>query len=312
MGFIGFVLTPSWPWLIVAGSIVGIGGSFLANGLIIFVASNYSASRMNWLHASFGVGVTIGPFLMTTILIDWGLSWRVGYFVMAIGVALMALIFFLTRDEWIIGASSKETARVAPSVRTTLRLPIVWLGIAMLFFSAGTEVSTGQLSNSLFVSGRDLAPKMVGTWISLYWLGLTVSRIISGTISDRISHALLMRTSIVGAIIGGVLIAAAISPVVSAFGLVMMGFMLGPLAPTLYSDTVKRVGTHHAPTTIGFQNFGAGLGMAASPAIGSILAEAIGLEVIAPYLIALACVTLFVHELMLAWERQRKLVHQLA
>jgi len=195
-------------------------------------------------------------------------------------------------------------------MQDTLRLPIVWLGMAMLFFSAGVEISTGQLTNSLFVTGRHLDPKMVGTWISLYWLGLTVGRIVNGTISDRVSHALLLRVNIAGAIIGTGFIAANFSPVASAAGLVLTGFALGPLAPTLYSDTVKRVGARHAPATIGFQNVGAGFGLSIAPAIGGILAEAIGLEVIGPYLITLASISLFIHELILAWERRHDLAQQ--
>ncbi len=307
-GYVGFALAPSWPWFIVAGAVVGVGGAFLANGLILFVAANYSASRMSWLHASFGVGVTIGPFLMTTIMVDWTLSWRVGYLVMAIGVALMAVLFFVTRPEWAMGPSSKQNAQDTPRMLTTLRLPIVWLIMLMLFVSAGVEVSTGQLTNSLFVSGHNLDPKMVGTWISLYWMGLTIGRIISGTISDRVDHGLLMRLSILGAITGAVLITTNVTPIISAAGLILMGFALGPLAPTLYSDTVKRVGTKHAPATIGFQNVGGGLGLSAAPAIGGVLAEAIGLEAIGPYLIVLAFTCLLIHELILGWERQQKLV----
>jgi predicted MFS family arabinose efflux permease len=137
-----------------------------------------------------------------------------------------------------------------------------------------------------------------------------VGRIISGTISDRVNHALLLRLNIVGAIIGAVFITANFNPIASAAGQVLVGFTLGPLAPTLYSDTVRRVGTTHAPATIGFQNVGAGLGMAAAPAIGGILAEAIGLEMIGPYIIALACTALFIHELIIGWERRHRLAPQ--
>jgi MFS family permease len=121
---------------------------------------------------------------------------------------------------------------------------------------------------------------------------------------------MLLRLNIAGAITGAIFITANFSPATSAAGLMLMGFTLGPLAPTLYSDTIKRVGSGHGPATIGFQNVGAGLGMAAAPAIGGILAEAVGLEFIGPYLIALACTALFIHEVILAWERQHKLVQQ--
>ncbi len=51
------------------------------------------------MHASYGLGATIGPLLVTPLLGD-GLSWRQAYGAIAAGVAALAFGFLLARRNW--------------------------------------------------------------------------------------------------------------------------------------------------------------------------------------------------------------------
>jgi MFS family permease len=99
MAFVGYALVPSW-WMIVLLSVIaGLGAGAIDAGLNTYVAANFGEGSMQWLHASFGIGATIGPFIMTFALTALN-SWRPGYgAVGAVRIAL-AMCFVLTLPMW--------------------------------------------------------------------------------------------------------------------------------------------------------------------------------------------------------------------
>jgi len=297
-GMIGFVIAPSWIMLVIASMVLGLGNSGLINGLNIFVASNYASSRMNWLHASFGFGGTIGPILITVIVLDLGLSWRVGYAVMAFMVVLLGLFVMMTWREWHLPTTESSDKVKTVQTKGVLQSPVVWLGIGIMALSAGIETSTGQLSNSLFVDGRGFDPRTVATWISLYWLSFTAGRFVTGLVIDRVSHNLYLRVNMFFAIIGASLIWLNPSPILNFIGLAIMGFAMAPVAPTIVGDTPRRVGVNRAPNIIGYQSTGAGLGIAFFPALAGVLGDVISIEIIGLFLIVLTITQFIAHELL--------------
>ena len=76
-GLIGYTLVPDW-WMVVAlGAVVGFGAGAIDAGINTYVASNFGPGSMQWLHASYGIGVTLGPIIMT-VGISASDSWRWG------------------------------------------------------------------------------------------------------------------------------------------------------------------------------------------------------------------------------------------
>ena len=305
-GYLGFVLAPSWGWLIAAGILLGFGGSSLINGLNTFVATNFRSSHVNWLHASFGVGSTIGPMIVTLLVIDKNLPWQSAYMVIASAAAVLILLLFFTRRQWSVPTEQSQHSQPKKQnalMRETLRLPEVWIAIGVFFFSTGTEISTSQLTNTLFVDGRGYDAKMVGTWISAFWLCFTAARIVTGLFIDRVDYRVFLRLCMGGAMVGGLLIWLNLTPGMSFAGLLMMSITLAPIAPTLFSNIPQQVGIHHALNALGFINTGAGLGLALPPALASRLSESIGLEFIPPFLVIMALITFGLHERLLYQQR---------
>src|SRR5918997_1485489 len=81
--------------------VLGLGGGAIDSGLNAYAAAAFGPRHMNWLHAFFGLGVAIGPLIMTTAL-SAGLSWRWGYGVVAAAQALLAAAFVLTVNRWAV------------------------------------------------------------------------------------------------------------------------------------------------------------------------------------------------------------------
>ena len=139
-GLVGYVLAPGW-WVLVAfGLLTGWANGTIDTALNIYVAATRTVRTMNWMHACFGVGATIGPLLMTFI-VGAGLSWRWGYVVgVVIHLALGVLYLTVVRSMTFRGLSHTTggdlSARPA-SMSATLRLPMVWLGLLLFLITLG-------------------------------------------------------------------------------------------------------------------------------------------------------------------------------
>ncbi len=296
-GPLGYVAAPVW-WVMVAiGFIAGLGGGVVDAGLNTYIATNHGPTLMNWLHASFGVGAMLGPLLMTKI-IEWGYSWRWGYGIIAALNLALALVFIFTRKQWHL-REAHQSATVPTqkaSSLDTLRLPIVWLGIALFVVFTGIEGSAGQWAYSLFTESRAITPVMAGMWVSIYWGIFTAGRILFGFIAARVGLTSLLRACTAGAIVGAVLLWSNVNDMASGLGLALIGLCVAPMYPSSTSLTPQRVGEAHAANAIGFQVAAGGLGFALLPGLAGVLARAIGLEIVGPFLLATGAVTLLLHE----------------
>ena len=300
LALLGYVLAPTWGIVVLLGLLMGIGTGMVDAGLNNYVAANYSARHMNWLHACFGLGVTIGPALMTTVLSTGG-SWRWGYVVAVVGQGLLAACFGLTRDEW-QGAelASGEATPGAPVEQArsfhTLRLPVAWLGMALFIMHPGIQFTAGQWAYSLFTEARSVAPSVAGLWISIYWGSLTVGRLILGPVADRLGVDRLLRICIVTIFLGALLLWWNAIEISSFLALALIGFALAPLFPSLISRTPERAGPAHAANVIGFQVASASIGVALVPGIAGVLAGNLGLEIIGPFLVVTSVGLFLLHE----------------
>ncbi len=99
IGGFGFGLVPVWWSLLLIHFIGSIGAGGMDTGLNIYFADQHSASRMNWLHASYSIGSTVGPLLMTWLL-ESEFVWRWGYVITSILSSLAAIYFVFTRKQW--------------------------------------------------------------------------------------------------------------------------------------------------------------------------------------------------------------------
>ena len=305
---LGFALAPSWAAVMLVAVGSGVGSGIMATGLSTFAAVNFSARQMNWLHGSFGIGSTIGPVLITTIVIDLGLDWRWAYVVFTLIRIMLLLMFWLTRDEWRIGEANGQTAeRERPNLRSTLRLPMMWLMIGAFMMATGTELVAGQFANSFLIEARAVDPKVAGAWVSVYWASLTLSRFVAGFFLGRISNGLFLRLNSLALMLGAALLWLDLGPLSNLCGLALIGFCIAPFAPLMASDTPGRVGRAHTANAIGLQFTGASIGMAFLPWLAGLLAEELGLDVIPQFVFLVALLTFCLHEVMLRTEIRRPL-----
>lgn len=304
-GVTGYSFAPGWGWLLVASCVAGMGIGLMDAAANTFVSERYSTGALNWMHAFYGVGSTIGPAIMSVIIVNLGQGWRVGYFSATLWFTVVALLIFVTLPRWRIRHpisddqnSPDEADQAVATVRQSLRLPLVWLG--MLFFTlyGGLEAGSGQLANNLFVEGRDIPQATAAFWISMYWGSFTVGRMLMGVVADRVPNITLIRVSLLIAVVGALLWWLNPLPIVGFLGFALLGLAQAPVFATMIALTPGRVGRRHAPNAIGFQVGITGIGIAVLPGLVAAVANAIDLELIGALFFGLALVLVGMHEII--------------
>ena len=100
---VGYGVAPGWWVVVVLGVAAGFGGGGIDGALNIYVAANHGERMMQWLHAVYGVGATLGPVIMTLAISSLG-SWRWGYVVVGGMELSLAVCFVATASRWGGGA----------------------------------------------------------------------------------------------------------------------------------------------------------------------------------------------------------------
>lgn len=311
LSLLGYTVAPAWPVMVGLAVFAGLGGGAIDAGINTYVAAHFKESLMQWLHASFGVGITLGPIIMTVGLKNTGM-WRTGYWVVGTAQVLLAVCFALTASRWRNGGTAvvegeRKLTDYRTPMRQTLREPRAWLSILLFFLYTGMEVILGNWAYSLLTESRGIAAQAAGFWTGSYWFTFTVGRVLAGLYANRIGGRKLVAGSLLLALAGSLLLWWNPSDTVSLIGVAVVGFAIAPVFPALVSLTSDRVGAKHAANTIGMQISAAGLGGAVISSLAGVLARRISLEIIPVYLSGVAAVLLaiFLTSVLLARRQER-------
>ena len=138
LALMGYALSPAWEVMVALSFVSGLAAGALDAGLNTYGAATRSERLIQWPHASFGVGSTLGPIIMTTGLNLFG-AWRAGYVVVGVAQLALAGCFAVTASLWRQNGTAGEadapmrlTAFQTP-LRATLRERGAWLSILMFF-----------------------------------------------------------------------------------------------------------------------------------------------------------------------------------
>ena len=260
---------------------------------------------MNWLHAFYSLGATLGAFMMTAVLAA-NVPWRTGYLGVAAILLCLSLLFVATRRKWDdpCDTAAQKTESGSAGMTETLRQPAVWLQGALFFVYTGLEVTVGQWSFTLLTESRNIVEETAGAWVTVYWGSIGVGRILFGSFVERVGIDRLLRMSTLTTALGTVLIALDLGGPVTGLALALAGLGLAAIYPCMMSRTPKRLGTSFTSHAIGFQVSAATLGAAALPSLTGYLAERLGLETLAAAPVAMSLMLLLLHESLLLPSRK--------
>lgn len=291
----GYAATPFWWGMVALGALSGLGAGAIDAGLNTYVTSRHSARTVNWLHACYGLGAALGPAIMTQVLM-LGWPWQRGYGIVALGQLALAACFGATLVRWPKAAVGPET--VTAPADGTLRLPVMWLGIAAFFVYTGLEASIGAWAYTLLTETRAVPMQAAGFQVSVYWGGLMAGRLVFGFVAGVAPVRRLLRGCMLAIAGGTVLVFLDLAPELTFLGLALAGFTCGPIFPSLIATTPDRLGEEHTASGVGYQVAGAAIGQSLFPAIIGIAAKNLGHEAIAAAVVVEAVALLAINEIL--------------
>jgi fucose permease len=312
LGLAVYAAAPVFALALVGSMLIGLGSGAIDAGLNVYAAEHFGARHMNWLHASFGFGATLGPLVMTSVL-GAGLGWRWGYGITAVVQAVLAVAFTVTARAWDAPAPVPAGVTVAPAAspsaeatiredghrgdatreasrgnagpepsRRALLIPAVWLGSLTFALYTGAEVAVALWTFTLLTDGRGLSTAIAGACVSAYWGALFVGRVVYGVIADRLPGPQALVGCLCGMAAGAVVSALPAPAWVTVVGVMAVGLFAAPVFPLLTLTTADRVGADHAGPAVGMQIGAASLGAVVFPALIGLLVGRFGTDVIAP------------------------------
>lgn len=313
LALLSYTIVPAWWIMVLLGLFGGLGAGAIDAGLNTYVAANFTEGLMQWLHASYGIGVTLGPIIMTFGLASLN-TWHFGYRVVAIFQIVLAITFFITMKMW--GPKSKQNdskeekkiTEYKTSYKETLQQPEVWLSMLLFVLYVGAEIGLGSWAYTFLTESRGIATKTAGFWAGSFYGLFTVGRILAGLYAKRLGVNKTILFGVGGAIVGAILLWWNPVSIVSLIGVVMIGFAIAPIFPALMSGTSARVSPKFAANTIGFQMMSAGIGGALLPTLMGIFARRISLETIPVFIFVLLVVLLAVYLISMKRTQQLSLV----
>lgn len=276
LGLIGISFSPNIIVMMICSVIMGYGAGAIDTGLNNFVSLHYEARHMNWLHCFWGVGVTLSPIIMSAFLGDGTGSWRSGYRVVALIQFCIALIVLFTLKKWNITPETELTSEdeksKAPekSLFDLLRIKGVITSILSLGLYCGGEFMIGTWGATYAVNVFAISPDEAAKWVSLYYGGIMLGRVVSGFVSVKHSDNTLIKSGMVIAAIGMVILALPLGKI-SLLGLLLIGIGYGPVFPSVLHSVPSRFGSDYSADITGYHMGGAyGIGFAVQLAYGYI------------------------------------------
>lgn len=291
---LGFSFAPSFWFMIPLAVILGLGAGAIDSGLNNYVALHFKASHMNFLHCFYGVGVSLSPYLMSQALSDAG--WRGGYRYAFYVQAAITLLLIISIPMW-KKSSSADESEDENSVNLTLfqmaKMPEVRQVWIIMLATNAIEYACGVWGSTYLVSEKGFEVKHGALALTVYYIGMSIGRFVSGLLSDKIST---WKRIGIGTIILAPAIAIMLLPLhgaVTVAGLFLVGLGNGSIYPNMIHLTPHNFGKDVSQSIMGSQIAFAYIGVMLAPPAVSLISGLFGIKIY-PVLLAVLYVIMVI------------------
>jgi len=247
----GLVAGPiSFPFLLTAMLLMGVGGGFAEGVASAAVSDLYGGSRrtamLNWSQVVFAVGAVSSPVAVGRML-QVGLDWRLAY----IGAALVcgaacaaafAAAGHRPRMKVPDGIADPSDGPAGGPLSRWRDLvcdpPVFWLSVGLMLY-VGAECGQANWLAVLFKHDLQSSRSLAASSVAYFWAGIGIGRMIATRLARHISDLAIIR----GALVLGAAAQASLllvhSPAAALANVVVLGCCLAPTWPTVLGRAGK-------------------------------------------------------------------------
>ncbi|MBC9825502.1 MFS transporter [Carnobacterium inhibens] len=294
MGLIGFAFTKNFFLLIVAALPLGFGAGAIDTSVNNYVSSNLKAYHMNWLHAFWGMGATLGPIIMGVVL-DNHFSWRNGYLIIGSIQLILAFILLFSLPLW---KQNEQKVAIEPnksklSFGALLKQKgVMWSLLSFLFY-VGIEGTIFLWGSSYLVEIKSVTAASASFILSLFFASITLGRIISGFVTFWLSNPKLLLLSESILLIGISTVAIGRGSILY-IGFILIGLGCAAIFPTMMHETPERFGARNSGAIIGFQVAFGYVGVTILPPLLGILFQRVSMNLFPLFLVGFVLILIVV------------------
>lgn len=292
----GFSISHSFIALVLWAIPYGLGAGSVDASLNNYVAIHYASRHMSWLHCMWGLGASIGPYIMGFALTNDG-TWNTGYrYISIIQVVLTAILLFsLSLWKTNTNENNSEENYKPLSLKEVLNIKGVKKLMVMFFCYEAIEQTTALWASSYLVLHLGLNEELAASYASLFFLGITIGRAISGFITLKLNDTQMIR---LGEVIVGLGIICLFIPfeICALIGFVLIGLGCAPIYPSIIHSTPERFGKDKSQAITGIEMASAYVGTCLMPPLFGLIANNINVSLLPIYLIIFLILMAIMHE----------------
>ena len=295
----GFSISHSFILLCLWAIPYGLGAGSVDASLNNYVALHYSSKHMSWLHCMWGVGATLGPYIMGAVLTG-GATWNTGYRIISVlQIALTAILVFSLPKWKGPNTSSGETVHEKTlSLKEILAIPGAKAVMLCFFCYCAIESTTMLWASSYLHLSKGVDAKTAASFAGMFCIGITIGRGINGFIAMKLKDCQMIRMGQAIILAGIIVMILPFGKTISLIGFSLIGLGCAPVYPCIIHSTPSHFGADRSQAIIGVQMASAYVGTCLMPPLFGLIANHISVRLLPVYLLILLALMVFMHELL--------------
>ena len=277
----------------------GLGAGSVDASLNNYVALHYASKHMSWLHCMWGIGATLGPYMMGAALTG-GFTWNAGYRMISLLQILLTAVLVWSLPKWTKqnkGAEENESPK-ALKLQEILGIPGA-KEIMICFFCYCAMEQTAMLWASSYLNlAKGVDPKTAASFAGMFCIGITVGRGINGFIAMKLKDSQMIRMGQTIILLGVAAMFLPFGPVASLIGFSLVGLGCAPIYPCIIHSTPAHFGAERSQAMIGVQMASAYVGNCLMPPLFGFLADHVSIGILPLYLLILLGLMATMHEML--------------
>ena len=308
----GFSISSSFLQLCLWAIPYGLGAGSVDAALNNYVALHYKSKHMSWLHCMWGIGASAGPYIMGFVMTSGG-TWSGGYRIISIIQVVLTAIIFISLPLWKKQPAegipqpektTKEEAATKPvshplSLKEIFAIKGVPQILLCFFCYCALESTTGLWASSYLTLYKGVSAETAASYASMFYLGITLGRGISGFITLKLKDDQMIRLGQVIVALGAITILLPLNATVSLAGFILVGLGCAPIYPSIIHSTPAHFGADNSQAIIGIQMAFAYIGSCLMPPLFGLIAEHLTVALLPFYQLAVLVLMILMHESLL-------------